>query len=168
MPTQTVAPGITRFDFDDRKGYMVRICRRGEHTNEYFADKRCGGKRKALAAAKQRYAELCEMLGPVQNATKDLLTHRNTTGKVGVHVAYTFDNRWPNCEYLAYCASWKSPEGKREKINFSWNKYGEREAWELACIARDHETKDREKVLQIRDRAKRKGKPKVKAKPKAR
>src|SRR5688500_9505131 len=127
MPTQTIEPGITRFDFDDRKGYMVRICRKGEHTNEYFADNRCGGKRKGLAAANQRYAELCEALGPVQNATKDLLTHRNTTGKVGVHVAYTFDNRWPNCEYLAYCASWKSPDGKREKINFSWNKYGERE-----------------------------------------
>lgn len=151
MPTQAVAPGITRFDIDERHGYMVRIRRQGNQINEYFSDSKNGGKRKALAAAKQRFAELYAALGPIESGTKNLLTHRNSTGKVGVHIAYSFETRWANNEYLAYCASWKSSEGKRKKINFSWNKYGEQEAFELACIARDHEINDREAVIKLRN-----------------
>ena len=58
MPTQPVAPGITRFDIDERHGYMVRIRRDGNQINEYFSDKKLGGKKKALVAAKERYAQL--------------------------------------------------------------------------------------------------------------
>jgi hypothetical protein len=169
MPTQPVAPGITRFDIDERHGYMVRIRRQGNQINEYFSDKKLGGKRKALAAAKERYAQLYDELGPVENATKDLLTHRNTTGKVGVHIAYSYETRWANNEYFAYCASWKDAEGNRKKINFSWNKYGKKEAFELACVARDHEITDRDQVVELREklkaRAEKSATRKAKAKP---
>jgi hypothetical protein len=154
MPTMPVAPGITRFEFEDRKGYMVRIRRNGQQTNEYFSDSRHGGKRKALVAAKERYAALCEELGPVQNATRDLLTHRNTTGKVGVHIAYSADRRWPGCEYYAYCASWRTDDGIRHKINFAWNKYGKEESFELACLARDEMIADRKQVEALYEKKK--------------
>jgi hypothetical protein len=154
MQTKTVAPGITRFDRDDRGGggFMVRICRKGKRINEFFSDIRYGGKRNARKAADERYEELCNQLGPVQPSTKNKLTSRNDTGKVGVHIAHSIDNRYSNCEYSAYCASWVNENGKREKINFSWNKYGEHEAWELACYARDRELSDRDAVLKGYDR----------------
>ena len=149
METKTVAPGITRFDRENRGGggFMVRICRKGKRISEFFSDTRCGGKRKARQAADARYKELSELLGPVQPATKNKLTSRNGSGKVGVHEAHSVDNRYSNCEYSAYCASWVTKDGKREKINFSWNKYGQDEAWELACYARDRELSDRDAII---------------------
>lgn len=151
MTTKTVATGITRFDLEDKNahGFMVRICRKGRQINEFFSDGRCGGKRKARKAADERYAELLEEHGPAETSIKGRLTSRNTTGKVGIHVARSFDKRWPNCEYWAYCASWVQDGGARGKINFSWNKYGEQEAWDLACLAREHESKDREWLLEL-------------------
>ncbi len=154
MPTQAAAPGITRFDIDERQGYMVRIRRHGNQTNEFYSDKKNGGKRKALAVAKARYAELCDELGPVESPTKDLLTHRNSTGAVGVHIASSYETRWASNEYFAYCASWTTADGARKKINFSWNKYGKKEAFELACVARQHEINDRDEVLALREKAK--------------
>ncbi|MCC9644942.1 transcriptional regulator [Rhodopirellula sp. JC740] len=148
----TVAPGITRVERNNSKGYVVRVCRDGVRNSEYYSDTMCGGKRKALQMAKQRHAELLDYLGPANNSTKDKLTSRNTTGKVGVHLAHSIDNRYPGCEYRAYCASWKTEDGSRKKISFAFNRYGEDEAWELACIARDRETNDRDEVISIRDR----------------
>ncbi len=167
MPTQPVAPGITRFDIDERHGYMVRIRRDGNQINEYFSDKKLGGKKKSLAAAKERYAQLYEELGPVESATKNLLTRRNTTGKVGVHIAHSYETRWANNEYFAYCASWKEAGGARKKINFSWNLYGKKQAFELACIAREKELTDRGKVVAIWEKLKLKAKTAKSAAPKA-
>lgn len=153
MPTKTVAKGITRFDLDNRRGYMVRIARSGNRVHQYFSDSKFGGKRKALAAAKTAYEELLEELGPAENSTRDKLTSRNTTGVVGVHVAYSQDNRYPGCEYYAYCASWVTEDGKREKASFAWNKYGQDRALELAILARQEQITDRDQVVAIYDRS---------------
>lgn len=153
MPTKSVAKGITRFDLDNRRGYMVRIARSGNRVHQYFSDSKFGGKRKALAAAKTAYEELLEELGPAENSTRDKLTSRNTTGVVGVHVAYSQDNRYPGCEYYAYCASWVTEDGKREKASFAWNKYGQERALELAVLARHEQITDRDQVVAIYDRS---------------
>ncbi len=153
MPTQTVAKGITRFDLENRRGYMVRIARSGNRIHQYFSDSKYGGKRKALAAAKSAYEELLEELGPAENSTRDKLTSRNTTGVVGVHVAYSQDNRYPGCEYYAYCASWVTEDGKREKASFAWNKYGEDQALQLAILARQQQITDREQVVAMYERS---------------
>lgn len=149
MTTKTVATGITRFDLDDKNihGFMVRMCRKGKHINEFFSDARCGGKRKARKSANERYDELLDEYGPAEKSTKGLLTKRNTSGIVGVHLARNTDKRSPNCEYWAYCASWTNEDQTRSKINFSWNKYGEKEALELASLARKHESRDREFII---------------------
>ncbi len=150
METKTVSTGITRFSRGQGgsgDGFMVRISRNGKRINEFFSVARCGGIRKARQAADARYAELCDQLGPASHSTKGKLTNRNESGKVGVYVAYSADSRYPNCEYWAYCASWTDADGQRRKINFSWNKYGEEQAWDLACLARDREISDRDEVL---------------------
>lgn len=152
MTTKAVAKGITRFDHNNRHGYLVRISRGGHRTNKYYADATYGGKRKALAAAKEAHARLEEELGPIESSTKDRLTNRNSTGVVGVHVAYTQDSRYPNCEYYAYCASWVNEAGKRKKISFAWNRYGQNMAWDLAVLARQKELTDREKVVAMFER----------------
>jgi hypothetical protein len=155
LPTYSAGPGITRFELASSRshGYLVRICRQGEKTSEFFADTACGGKRKAKKMAQQRYTELCERLGPANTrATKNLLTDRNSTGTVGVHIAHSIDSRWENCEYTSYCASWITTSGARQKISFSWNKYGKEAAFELACIARKLESKDRVAIVKLRER----------------
>ena len=150
MATKFVTKGITRFDLEDKHvhGYMVRICRRGEHVNEFKSDAACGGKRKALVAAKERYQELVDEMGPPLTS-RDRMTARNKTGKVGVHIAHSYDERSPESESFAYCAMWKAADGKRKKISFAWNKYGKKNAFQLACLARDKESSDREYLLKL-------------------
>lgn len=152
MTFKTVSPGVTRVDVGARKGYMVRISRNGERVSRYFADADNGGKRKSLAIAKQTHEDLVNELGPPAN-TKGRVTSRNSSGIVGVHLAYTNDKRYAGCEYYAYCASWVSEEGKREKISFAFTKYGEDMAFELAKLAREKEITERDKVVAMYERS---------------
>ncbi len=150
MPTYSVGPGITRFEIEEThsNGFMVRLCRNGERINEFFSDGNYGGMKKAKKAAQDRYQELLKIHGPAnKRPTKDLMTHRNKTGHVGVHIAHNVEKRWPGCEYYAYCASWTTEDGKREKIAFSWNRYGKELAYTLACYAREKEISDRAKIV---------------------
>lgn len=150
MPTKTIQTGVCRFDIKDRKvhGFMVRIMRRGKMYQEFLSDKKHGGKRKAKAAAIARHEEL-EAVLPKSINQKGRATVRNSSGKVGVHLAHDIERRWPDTEYFSYVASWLSDEGKRINVKFSWNKYGEDAAWELACITRDRELRDREEIMRI-------------------
>lgn len=170
LTTFPAGPGITRFELETSRshGYLVRICRDGTKTSEFFSDTQYGGKRKAKKMAQQRYAELCEKLGPANiRPTRGLITSRNSTGMVGVHIAHSIDSRWENCKYSSYCASWTTLQGVRQKISFSWNKHGKVAAFELACLARKTESTDRTAIIKIYDRrvARRKAKAKPVAKP---
>ena len=148
MGTKLVERGITRYDIEEQGtyGFMMRISRGGEHINEFFSDKNYKGKGKALAAARARYAELKAKLPPPKT-TKGVKTARNKTGVVGVHLAV--------CEsiygekYSSYCASWKTKDGQRSKLSFSFKKYGKKKAWELACLARELESTDRKRIERL-------------------
>ena len=157
MGTRLVERGITRYDIDEQGtyGYMMRISRSGEHTNEFFSDKNYKGKRQALAAARVRYQELVESLPPPKT-TKGVKTARNQTGVVGVHLAVC-ESIYGE-EYSSYCASWKTADGKRNKISFSFKKYGKQKSWEMACLARELETTDRVRVEKLFNARKKKNK----------
>jgi len=150
MGTKLVERGITRYDIE-------------EQVNEFFSDKNNGGKRKALEAARKRYKSLKRKLPPPKT-TKGIYTARNRSGVVGVHLA--------KCEsiygeeYSSYCASWKTNNGSRSKLSFSFKKYGKRKAWELACLAREIESSDRSKVEALHVKRK-KAKVKMPPLPKA-
>lgn len=161
MPFYIVTKGITRFEPDTgaRVGFLVRICRKGKRINEFFADKAYGGKRKALVAAEARYAELIAQYGPSnQYTTRNILTDRNTTGYVGVHLAKSVDTIWSNNEYFAYCASWVDEDKRRRKIAFSISKHGKKGALELAVLARKKRLTDREKLIALYEKQKASGK----------
>lgn len=155
MGTKLVERGITRYDIDEQGtyGFMMRISRNGEHTNEFFSDKNHKGKRKALAAARVRYKQLVKELPPPKT-TKGVKTARNQTGVVGVHLAVC-ESIYGE-EYSSFCASWKTPDGKRNKISFSFKKYGKQKSWERACLARQLESTDREKVEKLYNSRKKK------------
>jgi hypothetical protein len=165
MGTNLVERGITRYDIDEQGtyGFMMRISRGGEHINEFFSDKNYKGKKKALAAARARYAELKAKLPPPKT-TKGVKTSRNQSGVVGVHLAVC-ESIYGE-EYSSYCASWKTKAGQRSKLSFSFKKYGKKKAWELACLARELESTDRDKIESLH--AKRsKGKKPIAPPPKA-
>ncbi len=125
---------------------MVRLTRGGERQQEFFNDRTYGGKSKSLAEAKKRYEEWVAVAPPVQTS-KNLKSARNTSGKVGVHLVHNVDPRWKNAESYGYCAMWTDVAGKRRKVSFAWNTYGKKNAWTLACLARDLESTDRDALV---------------------
>ena len=147
MPTKRVRKGITRFDIHERGtyGFMVRIARKEEKRNQFFSDKECGGKRKALAAAVACYEEWVDELPPPVTS-KDVKSVRNKSGRVGVHLAVNPSNSLEDVTYSSYVAAWRAENGDREKVSFSVEKYGKKLAYQLACLAREKEIADRDKV----------------------
>lgn len=149
--TVSVAPGVTRFDIEERRthGYMVRIARHGIRHQKFFSDLKCGGTNKALAAAKRHYSSWAATL-PSPRSNKNRLTTRNRTGRVGVYIAIA--NEADGQAYEAYCASWTDEDGQRWKISFSIQRYGKRRAWQLATLAREKMTTQRKRLLNLLDK----------------
>jgi hypothetical protein len=145
--------GITRIEYEGvaTRGWMVRLTRQGVRQQRFFNDKAHGGKAKALRAAKDCYAEWLEKAAPMAT-TKGIRTSRNSSGKVGVHLVRNVDDRWKNAESFGYCASWVDASGSRKKISFAWKRYGKKRAWDLACLAREKEWTDRDKVMALYER----------------
>lgn len=150
MPTKRIQTGITRFDIVDRGtlGYMVRISRNGKKHNRFFSDKEYGGKRKALVAAREHYEKMVSKL-PAAKTSKGIMSVRNKSGQVGVHLAVNPSTCWSDVEYSSYVASWKSEDGRRKKISFSVEKYGKKKARAFAVIARENELTDRARIERL-------------------
>jgi hypothetical protein len=148
--SETKYKGITRIDYEgiSTRGWMVRLTRQGERQQQFFNDRQYGGKTKSLQAARACYSKLVKAAPEIHTA-KGRKTHRNTTGKVGVHEVRNVDSRWKNAESYAFCAYWVDTKGKRRKVSFAWNRYGKKHAWNLACLAREHEISDRERVIEL-------------------
>lgn len=146
VPTKAITTGITRFDIPERNthGCLMRICRQGKRIQEFFSDSTYGGKRKSRDAAIARYEELNAQL-PARGSTKDQITKRNASGKVGVYEAITQDVA--GNEHRSYCAAWTDDDGTRRKLNFSCKKHGDKLAWELACFTRSNRIHDRDQVM---------------------
>jgi hypothetical protein len=142
--------GITRIEYEGitTRGWMVRITRGGVRQQKFFNDKAFGGKAKSLKAAKDCYAEWLANAAPIATS-RNRKTSRNSSGKVGVHTVRNVDYRWANAESFGYCASWVTEDGVRQKLSFAWKLYGKKAAWNLACIAREKELTDREKVVKL-------------------
>lgn len=146
--TKRIALGITRFDIEERRthGYMVRMARQGIRHQKFFSDMKYGGKKKALATAMNQQAVWSEEL-PLRQSSKDRLTSRNQTGRVGVYIAASQDTA--DQTHQAFCASWTDADGRRWKINFSVQRYGKKKAWQLACLAREKMTTNRNHLLRL-------------------
>jgi hypothetical protein len=148
MPKKSLK-GITRIEYDgvSTRGWMVRLTRQGNRQQLFFNDKAHGGKTKALKAAQNQYDQWLAAAPPIVT-TKGVRTHRNSTGKVGVHIVRNRDERWKNAESFGYCASWVDEHGRRRKISFAWKRYGKKTAWNLAVLARELEVAQRAQVIE--------------------
>lgn len=146
MARMAAGRGLTRIDIPERgsHGYLVRLSRRGRSYSRFFADRSYLGKRPAKKAAQEQYREWLDKLG---GAAAPCLSSRNSSGVVGVYVASTLGASQAGSAYRAYCASWISDRGKREKIAFSWKRYGKTVAFEMACHARRYRTRDRASII---------------------
>jgi hypothetical protein len=142
--------GITRIEYEGlaTRGWMVRITRAGVRKQQFFNDKAYKGKAKSLAAAKACYADWSAKAEPIRTS-RNVKTARNSSGKVGVHLVRNVDARWKNAESFGYCASWVTADGVRQKLSFAWKRYGKKASWGLACLAREKELTDRNKVLAL-------------------
>lgn len=119
-------------------GWEVRMQRRGEKTEKFFADNAYGGKRKALNAAKIFRDELERKSR--KYSVKELAENpsaRNKSGIVGVRLHQQKDSRGDYVYYYWYwVAQWTDGHGRRKTKSFSCHTHGDEEAFRLAVEAR--------------------------------
>lgn len=119
----------------NRGGWKVSIQRRGTRKSKSFSDKKCGGRAKALAAAKD-YRD--SALATVSNAAyarwlRDNKHPPNTSGIIGVA---PYRIRSGKKMVWVWDAFWGDIDGKRHRRRFYVSTYGEERAKALACAAR--------------------------------
>jgi hypothetical protein len=135
--------GISRIDLpaSGTHGWQVRLQRRGVRFQRYFGDRTWGGKRAALQRARQfRDRVLARLEQREENDAGDRrvrshsATVRNRSGMVGVA---RVRNRSANGVYYeSWQATWSPAPGRRKSVRFSILRYGDEEAFQLACEAR--------------------------------
>ena len=130
---------ITRVDRATSGGYLVRLTRRGKQTSKFFGDKDCGGKKKALTAAKKFRDDMEKKLkGYTAKELSKKLRSNNTSGVVGVRLVEEIDKRWPSQPtYKYWVAQWSPEKGVRKTARFSVEKYGDEQAYKMAVKARN-------------------------------
>ena len=146
------------------KSVMARIMRQGKMYQKRFP---LGRYKTWKAAEKEGRAwidELKKTLPPCEMNKKGRHTHRNTSGVVGVTLAYKIARKPSGKEYgyWSWIAYWAG-ETKR-RISIGWHigdNYTDDEAFVLAVISREMECKDRDVVLEKYKKIKGKAKHKA-------
>ncbi|QQR79233.1 MAG: AP2 domain-containing protein [Candidatus Moraniibacteriota bacterium] len=134
--------GISRMDNDSNRthGWLVTIQRRGEIYRMLFSDKKQGGKKKALTVAKAfRDAIIAEYPLFSKQEHANLKKRSNQSGIVGVCRVVAFETKTlpPEKQRWNWVAAWPLPDGRRKRVKFSVQKFGEEQARALAIRARE-------------------------------
>lgn len=116
--------GITRCDYARNHGYRAYIKFKGKEYQRFFGDK--GDPEEALARARHwRRAKLRDLQSSADaDVSLKEKAVNNKSGITGVH-----------CRPTKWCATWVE-KGHNIHHSFSIEKYGEREAFRLACQER--------------------------------
>lgn len=133
--------GISRVDNEASRthGWLVTIQRRGVIHRKHFSDGVFGGKQKAFAAAKQFRDEIIAKHPPFSlREYSSIVKKNNRSGVVGVcrYCASETRDMPEDKQRWFWVASWPLPSGKRKRVKFSVNKYGEDGAFKMALKAR--------------------------------
>jgi hypothetical protein len=133
--------GISRIDDDVYRTHAWRIslCRRGKRHVKNFADKKWGGKGRALQHAKQYRDALLREYPPLSRKEFcSILRRNNTSGITGVcKYAKSFTLKNGRIKESWYWeATWPTQQGEQTHLTFSVNEYGEEMARQLAIRAR--------------------------------
>ena len=114
-------------------GWQVRLQRRGVKYAKYFGDGAHGGPENALGVARAWRNELLRQIEASEQARICTRSVRNRSGVVGVSKVTVVTN---GASYRFWQATWSPAPGERRCVKFSINRYGDREAFKLAVIAR--------------------------------
>ncbi len=130
--------GISRIDSGSTHGWFVRGYKNGKTYSKLFSDRKCGGKRMALNAAREFRDQLFENLSRIPRKPRErrlvYRDSRNTTGVLGV---CRTSKRNPNGTVTeCYSVSWRPEPGIQKCTSFSIRKYGEAKAFQLAVAHR--------------------------------
>jgi len=125
---------IQLIDHGSTQGYQVRVGPRHAALTKFFAVRKHGGPRKALAAARAAESQLARQTEAPASRTgaRRQAPANNTSGVVGVRPRYVVFSDVP---YLYFVASW-SVDGKPRCTSFSAEKHGLLGALELAMRRR--------------------------------
>ncbi len=146
MPRKDPRRNIARIENTDargnvRRGWLVRVQRRGEKTEKFFSDSLLGGNRVALNAAKAYRDELearSRHFTLAELAEEPSL--RNRSGVVGVRLHRQKDRRGDydyEYQYWYWVAQWIDGHGQRKSKSFSVHHHGDEEAYQMAVAARE-------------------------------
>jgi hypothetical protein len=115
MPIQPINHGST-------VGYQVRVGPRNASVTRFFALRKYGGARKALAQAKLAEVELSKIAEPTspRSGARVIAAANNTSGLVGIRPRYVLFSEHP---YLYIVASW-SENGRACSTSFSAERHG--------------------------------------------
>ena len=131
------------------KCVMARVMRQTRMHQANFSLKKYGTWGKAIRAARQWLNKMLPTLPPkIESSSKDRMTWRNHSGKVGVHRSAgivrkrngnvyecpRYIARWPGCKY-------------RGGLSWSVKQFEEEGAFVLAVLSRERQTINRDKIL---------------------
>jgi hypothetical protein len=126
---------------------MARLMRKGVNHQKNFTLAQYGTWQKAQAAADKWVKSQLKSLPPVESG-KGRMTKRNESGFVGVYAQLNKNRHNKNLsDDIRWSARW--PEcPNRGGVSFSARKYGDSDAFICAWLARNHETVDRDWILE--------------------
>lgn len=144
LPTMPRSKGVIRIDSDSTHGYQVRVYRHGKTFSKLFSDKKSGGKEKAFKEAQAYRAKLeAEVAALPESAPRRrLIRHNknNSSGVVGISRTFKRDRR--GIKHEVYAVSWNPEPGVARGTSFSIKKYGEDNAFKMACKLRFEKMKE--------------------------
>ena len=129
---------IQKIESGSTNGYQVRVGPRHAALTKFFAVRKYGGVRKALAEARAAEVLMQQNAQPTspREGARSTAQANNTSGLVGVRPRYTLFSETP---YLYFVASW-SKNGKPYCTSFSAEKHGTLGALKLAMERREKAT----------------------------
>lgn len=129
--------GIIRIDSDSTHGWQVRVYRHGKTYSRLFSDRKSGGREDAFEAAKAYRTELAEEVAEAPDVPPQrrlVLKDNGAGGVVGVSRTHKVDRR--GVRHDVYAVSWNPEPGVARGTSFSVRRYGEGQAFRLACELR--------------------------------
>jgi len=120
------------------QGYQVRVGPRNASMTKFFAVRKYGGARKALAQARAAEAEMQKLAPPPasRKGARVVKQSNNTSGVIGIRPRYVMFSEHP---YLYFIASW-SVDGKARSTSFSAERHGKLGALKMAMERREKAT----------------------------
>lgn len=129
---------IQQINYGSTQGYQVRVGPRHASMTKFFAVRKYGGARKALAQARAAEVELQKHAAPItpRKGARIVAQANNTSGLIGIRPRYALFSEHP---YLYFIASW-SVNGKARSTGYSAERHGKLAALKMAMDRREKAT----------------------------